>query len=36
LAGEYSASYDWIPRSEIVCREPKLMEADNGIVTGIE
>jgi hypothetical protein len=36
LAGAYSSSYEWIPRSEIVCREPKVMEADNGIVRGIE
>lgn len=26
----------WIPRSQIVCREPEAMEADNGIVRGID
>jgi hypothetical protein len=25
----------WVPRSQIVCREPKAMEADNGVVRGI-
>lgn len=31
-----SYKYDWIPRSQIVCREPEAMEADNGMVRGIE
>lgn len=26
----------WVPRSQIVCREPRAMEADGGIVRGID
>ena len=26
----------WVPRSQIVCREPKAMEADGGIVRGLD
>ncbi len=36
VAGPFAYSYDWIPRSTIVCLEPKVMEADGGIVRGIE
>lgn len=25
----------WVPRSQIICLEPKVMEADGGIVRGI-
>lgn len=26
----------WVPRSQIVCREPKVMEADGGVVRALE
>lgn len=31
-AGPYAYHYLWVARSQIVCREPKVMEADGGLV----
>jgi hypothetical protein len=31
-----SYKYDWIPRSQIVCREPEAMIAEGGIVRALE
>lgn len=35
-AGQFAYHYLWVPRARIVCIEPKIMEADGGIVRGID
>ncbi len=36
VAGLYAFQGLWVPRSQIVCREPKVMEADGGVVRPVE
>lgn len=36
IAGIYAFQGLWVPRSQIVCREPKVMEADGGVVRPVD